>query len=103
MIRTGISAGRSAVAVENKLPQLGGNGVKWLNKGIYSLVECGCSAGSTVYFCNETACYCGMLLSVSLPLSVGESITKSSIATTATILTTVVLENGEIRGGGKAS
>lgn len=95
-IRTGLAAGRAAAVVENTLPKLGGNGVKWLSKGIYRWWNADVPLEVQYDFVRKprASWYAaiGMTSSVN-----GREHYEEQYRDDRTILTTVVLENGEVR------
>lgn len=96
MIRAGLSAGRSAAVVENKLPQLGGSGVKWLNKGVYRWWNVDVPLEVQYNFVRKPSSAWYAAIGLTSSVNWREHY-EEQYRDDRTILTTVVLENGEIR------
>nr|WP_295930526.1 hypothetical protein [uncultured Dyadobacter sp.] len=95
-IRTGVAAGRSVAMVENTLPKLGGSGVKWLNKGIYRWWNADVPLEVQYAFIRKP--HASWYAAIGMTSSVHwREHYEEQYRDDRTILTTVVLENGEIR------
>lgn len=95
-IRTGVAVGRAVAVVENTLPKLGGNGVKWLSKGIYRWWNADVPLEVQYDFVRKPRA--SWFAAIGLTSSVNwREHYEEQYRDDRTILTTVVLENGEVR------